>query len=72
MNKVLEDLKEEKGKGNQYFDLKKDYASDFKSKTAYVPPGIVNGRIDTMHSGNFKSGEIDVESLWSVQPEIKN
>ena len=39
---------------------------DLEQKTAWEPGIYLNQRY------SIKNGEIDVESLWSVRPEIKN
>jgi uncharacterized phage-like protein YoqJ len=47
------------------FEKQRNYKNDVAMKTSFI---VSHQKEDYA----FKSSEIDVESLWSVQPEIKN
>ena len=75
--KAKEDLKRILTEGDgahspEWIAMQKQINETFEARTAWEPKNWQGGSADGSLRNYVKSSEIDVESLWSVRPEIKN
>ena len=55
-----------------WLDRQRYINENFEKRTAWEPKDWQGGSADLSLRNYVKNNEIDVESLWSVRPEIKN